>query len=174
MSRELWSETWAIETESEDTYFWNIFASMQVQMKIQIREYVNTDTNTLSLWSAAWSVERICGRLKRRQRILEETGGRVSNFPTTTNRDGKRLVLILSTGKEIDNNNENNNNDNNNNDNNDNDKFGLKFKWSQKIASTKSAGPPILYIFPAIHYRFEQDESLTKSAAHSENAIKAL
>ena len=66
--------------------------------------------------------------MKRRQRILEETGGRVSNFPTTTNRDGKRLVLILSTGKEIDNNNENNNNDNNNNDNNDNDKFGLKFK----------------------------------------------
>ena len=56
--------------------------------------------------------------------------------------DGKRLVLIHWTGKEIDNNNDNNNNDknhndnnnndNDNNDNNDNDKFGLKFKWSQK------------------------------------------
>ena len=27
---------------------------------------------------------------------------------------------------------------------------------------------------PLTHYRFEQDESLTKSATHSENAIKSI
>ena len=33
---------------------------------------------------------------------------------------------------------------------------------------------PSSQVFHQGHYRFEQDESLTKSATHSENAIKSI
>ena len=47
---------------------------------------------------------------------------------------------------------------------------------SNIIAVSLMERPPLNASFQsrAIHYRFEQDESLTKSAAHSEYAIKSL
>ena len=130
MSRELWSETWAIETESEDNDF---------SKQIEICQHANTDENTklricqyrykyiviviscLVGWEDLWEVEaktkNFGGNRWESLKLPHHNQQRWEKIGFDTFNEKKKIY---------------NNNDNNNNDNNDNDKFGLKFKWSQK------------------------------------------
>ena len=50
----------------------------------------------------------------------------------------------------------------------------MQDQWKNPTYLVGEKCPKYHFLQGSEHYRFEQDESLTKSATHSENAIKSI